>query len=243
MIKTIFVFIYVCFAVIFLVPFGIIPMILFFLGLRRQMSSVIYKLAQVWAFSIMMLAGAKVTVTGRENIPKKGGVCFVSNHCGCFDIMLLAAYCGRQFGFIAKKELSFVPILNVWIYTLGGLFIDRGNVRKAIRTINKGVELIKEGGGMVVFPEGSRSRGRGLLPFHPGSLKLATSSQAPIVPVAIKGSYALFEKNNRVVSAPVKIMFLEPIETANLPPEDRKNVLCDRIYSVIKEKLDQCDKE
>ena len=237
MVKTIWGFIYVAVSMIFLLPFGMSAMLLYFLGLRKPMTLVVYRIAQGWALSVIKVSGCGITVTGRENIPKKGGVCFVSNHCGYFDIILLLAYCGRPIGFIAKKELGFVPFLNIWIFMIGGLYIDRSAVRKAVLTINKGVRRIKSGGGMIIFPEGHRSKGRGLLPFHPGSLKLATSAEAPIVPVAIEGSYDVFEKTGRVLSVPVKISFCEPIETAALPPSDKKQALSDRIYSVIKEKL------
>jgi 1-acyl-sn-glycerol-3-phosphate acyltransferase len=90
---------------------------------------------------------------------------------------------------------------------------------------------------MIIFPEGTRSKGKGLLPFHPGSLKLATMAEATIIPIAIEGSYEALEKNNRVVSGPVKVTFLEPIDTSSLPMEDRKVVLCDRIFSAIKNEL------
>jgi 1-acyl-sn-glycerol-3-phosphate acyltransferase len=201
------------------------------------MSIFIYRIAQGWAKSLVLLTGCDVTVKGRENIPKRGGVCFVSNHCGYFDIVLLLAYCGRPFGYVAKKELLLIPFLNVWIYMLGGLFIDRKNVRKAVHTINKGIKRIKAGSGMLIFPEGHRSKGRGLLPFHPGSLKLATKADAVIIPVAIEGSYEALEKNNRVVSGPVKVAFLQPIYTADLSSGERKIVLSDRIFSVINEEL------
>jgi len=237
MIKTFFVFSFVIFALIILLPFGLIAMLLHFAGLKKPMVWFIYRLAQGWALFTIKISGAPLTVTGKENIPKKSGVCFVSNHCGYLDIMLLLAYCSRPIGFIAKKELAFIPFLNCWIFLIGGLFIDRSSRKKALQTINRGVERIKNGGGMIIFPEGHRSKGRGLLPFHPGSLKLATMAEAPIVPVAIEGSYNVFEKNKRVVSSPVKITFCEVIETANLPMEDRKIVLCDRIYTVINNKL------
>jgi 1-acyl-sn-glycerol-3-phosphate acyltransferase len=120
---------------------------------------------------------------------------------------------------------------------IGGQFLDRSSARKALRSINKGVDRIKSGGGMIIFPEGHRSKGTGLLPFHPGSLKLATMAGAPIVPVAMKGSYDIFERNYRVNSVDAKVVFCEPIDTASLPPEDRKVVLSDRIYSVINEQL------
>ena len=237
MFITILLFIYIAFAMIFLVPFSILPMLLYLLGLRKSMAYVIYRIAQSWALSTVLITGTKVTVTGRENIPKTGGMAFVSNHCGYFDIILMLAYSGRQFGFVAKKELIYLPFLNFWVYILGGLFIDRKNVRKAIRTINKGVQRIKSGHGMIIFPEGTRSKGRGLLPFHPGSLKIATSAEAPIVPVAIEGSYDIFEKNGRFAKAFVKLTFLESIDTAGLPPEERKHVLSDRIYAMIGEQL------
>jgi 1-acyl-sn-glycerol-3-phosphate acyltransferase len=60
---------------------------------------------------------------------------------------------------------------------------------------------------------------------------------SPIVPVAMKGSYDIFEKNYRVNSVNAKVVFCELIETASLPSEDRKVVLSDRIYSVINEQL------
>jgi len=237
MINTILAVLYFIFSLVFLLPFGLIAGFFYLFGLRKITSLLIYLIAKGWARVTIKVAGCTLTVKGRENIPKKGGVCFVSNHDGYFDIVLLLAYCGRPFGFVAKKELLFIPFLDVWIFLLGGLFIDRNNIRKAVRTINKGVQRIKSGSGMLIFPEGHRSKGRGLLPFHPGSLKLATSAEAPIIPVAIKGSYDVLEKYMRVIRAPVKITFLEPIVTENLPSEDRKQTLSNRIFSVINEEL------
>jgi 1-acyl-sn-glycerol-3-phosphate acyltransferase len=126
----------------------------------------------------------------------------------------------------------------MWIAILGGLFIDRKNVRNAIRTINAGVQKIKSGGGMIIFPEGHRSRGQGLLPFHPGSLKLATQAEALIVPVALKGTYDAFERQYRVKPVPIKVSFGKIINTVDIPPTDRKQILCDRIYAVIREALE-----
>ena len=237
MIITVLAFTYIVVSMIILIPIGVTATIICLIGLRKPMLQLIYWVAKGWAFLIIKISGCAITVTGRENIPMKGGVCFVSNHCGFFDIALLFTYCGRPIGFIAKKELLFIPFLNAWIYMTGGFFIDRSAVRRAVRTINKGVEKIKQGHGLVIFPEGHRSKGRGLLPFHPGSLKLATMAEAPIVPVAIEGSYDVFEKTGRVVKSSVKISFCKPIDTASLPSTDRKLILSDRIYTVISEKL------
>jgi 1-acyl-sn-glycerol-3-phosphate acyltransferase len=239
MIRTIVVFVYVPVSMIFLIPFGVIAMLFRFLGLKKPMAWFVCWFAAGWGRFLLLLSGCTVNVTGRENIPKKGGVCFVSNHCGYFDIVLLLAYCGRPIGFVAKKELLFIPVLNAWIYMVGGLFIDRKSVRKAMRTIHNGVAKIKKDGGMIIFPEGHRSKGRGLLPFHSGSLKLATMAEAQIVPVAISGSYEVFEKNGRVVRSSLKLSFCPLIVTAGLSHEAKKQALSDRIFSVIKTELEK----
>jgi 1-acyl-sn-glycerol-3-phosphate acyltransferase len=140
-------------------------------------------------------------------------------------------------GFIGKKELLWIPFLNIWIFLLGGLFIDRKNPRKAVQTINKGIKHIREGHAMLIFPEGSRSRGKGLLPFHIGSFKLATKAESIIVPVSIAGSYEVFEKNYVVHSGPVSVSFSPSIETVRLSAEQRKQNLADRVYAVIAESL------
>jgi 1-acyl-sn-glycerol-3-phosphate acyltransferase len=237
MIKTICLLSGVVLAMLVVTPFGLAGLILSFAGLRKPMSFFIYGIAMGWARLMIKLIGCKVSAEGRENIPRKGGVCFVSNHGSIFDILMLLAYAGRPFGFVAKKELLMVPLLNMWIAVLGGLFIDRKNPRNALKTINKGIGRIKKGGAMVIFPEGSRSRGQGLLPFHPGSLKLATQSASVIVPVALKGTWEIFEKNNRITVGPVKITFCKPINTVDIPAADRKQILADKVFGIISEAL------
>jgi 1-acyl-sn-glycerol-3-phosphate acyltransferase len=238
MIRTIFCFIHVMISMLICTPFGILAMILGLFRLRRPKAFIMYLTGWVWARLILLVIGCKPTVTGRENIPRAGGVCIVSNHGSFFDIPLLMAYSGRILGFVAKKELIYVPFLDIWISMLGGLFIDRKNPRKGLKTINKGIKRIKAGGAMLIFPEGHRSHGQGLLPFHPGSLKLATQSGAVIVPVAVNGSYDLFERNHRVHFAPVRITFCKPINTADIPPSSHRTILADQIYGVIKEALE-----
>jgi 1-acyl-sn-glycerol-3-phosphate acyltransferase len=237
-IQTAAIFIYAGFSMILFVPIGIFVLLLSFLGRKKSMAALMYKVAQVWAVLLIKCTGCPVTVSGREHIPQKEGICFVSNHGSIFDIVLLLAYAGRPIGFIAKKELLWIPLLNMWILLIGGLFIDRGNIRKAVTTINSGVKHIKSGGAMIIFPEGHRSKGQGLLPFRSGAIKLATQSGAPIVPVAIAGSYDVFEKNYRLNSVPVRVTFCEPILTADIPPADRRTVLADGVRSAISSALE-----
>jgi len=237
-VKTLSVFVVTALAMVLLLILGLPAFVLSFLGLRKPMTWLVYRLAQGWARGLILLTGCTMEVEGREHIPPKGSVCIVSNHVGIFDIILALAYIGRPFGFIAKKELLLIPLLNVWIYILGGLFIDRNNIRKAINTIKLGIEKIQKGDGMLIFPEGTRSKGRGLLPFKSGAIKLATHSSAVIVPVAITGSYEVFEKNKRVNAASVRVVFCPPIVTADMNPEDRRKNLSEQVRSKIEAALE-----
>jgi 1-acyl-sn-glycerol-3-phosphate acyltransferase len=239
MLNTIFCFTCVAVSVLFVTPFGVSAALFSLLGLRKPMKALIYRYAQAWAWFLLKVVHCKLTVQGRENIPASGGYCLVSNHGSIFDILILLRYAGRPFGFIAKKELIFLPPFNIWILILGGLFIDRKNHRKALQTINTGIARIKAGGGMLIFPEGHRSRGQGLLPFHPGSLKLATRSDSVIVPVALSGTWEIFEKNYRVNPGRVHVTFCEPINTAGLSADDRKQALTDKVYNAIKGALEK----
>jgi 1-acyl-sn-glycerol-3-phosphate acyltransferase len=235
-VKTFFVFFVTVLTLIIYMPACILAFILSFLGLKNPMAFLVHKIAQTWARQVIFVTGCTLTVEGRENIPKKGGLCFVSNHGSIFDIILALAYIGRPFGFIAKKELILVPFIDMWISVLGGLFIDRGHPRKALKTINKGALRLKSGGGALIFPEGRRSRGEGLLPFHPGSFKLATQAGVPIVPMAITGSYDVFERYGRVHACPVRLVFCAPVNTEKIPPEERK-LLAGKVREIIGEAL------
>jgi len=236
-VKTILAFAVTILTIIIYTPIGIVCMVFSVLGLKKPMSWIIYKIAQLWARILILVTGCAMDVRGRENIPQKGGVCFVSNHVGVFDIILTLAYAGRPFGFIAKKELLYLPFFNIWIYMLGGLFIDRVSIRKAKKTIDHGIEKLQKGWSMLIFPEGTRSKGQGLLPFRSGAIKLATNSLAPIVPIAIAGSYEVFEKDYRVHGVPVKMVFCPVINTSELSSEERRHSLPDQVRSVIEAAL------
>lgn len=223
-------------AVIFL-PIGILAFLFSFTGLKKPMGYLAFLVAYMWSHIMIGISGCTLTIKGRGNIPRKGGICFVSNHGSIFDIILVLALIGRPFGFIAKKELAYIPFLNVWISILGGLFIDRKNPRKGLKTINKGILRLKAGSNIIIFPEGHRSRGQGLLPFRSGSFKLATQSGVPIVPIAIKGSYDVFEKYGRVNPCPVSIICNPPLYVEERPAENRRQILAEEVRSVIEKAL------
>ena len=148
-------------------------------------------------------AGIELDVKGVENIPD-GPVLYVSNHQGIYDPVALMETMKTVPGFFAKKEVENVPIMSAWMRELGCVFIDREDPSKALGEINKGVEQLKKGRSLAVFPEGTRSRSRDIGEFKGGAFIMAQRAKVPIVPVAMDGSYLLWENNNNKIK-PCKI--------------------------------------
>ena len=192
------------------------------------------------AFRIcMFIAGVKVKVTSKENIPKEEACLFVGNHNGFFDIIVSYAVIGKVMGFVAKKEVKKVPFLNIWMYFVNCLFLDRENVREGLKTILKGVDLLKSGISVFIFPEGTRSKDGKMLPFKEGSLKMADKAGCPIVPVAMRHTAEIFENQfPKLRPGTVTIEFGKPIIISELEKEDKK-FLGKYTQNIIQEMLDK----
>jgi 1-acyl-sn-glycerol-3-phosphate acyltransferase len=237
MFKTVVFFVLVWFSLLILMPLGVAALPFIALGLRAQTQAVLHFIGRWWARLVIAGIGVKVTVVGQDRIPREGGVCFVGNHPGDFDTILALAYIGRPFGFTAKKEVLFYPFMNLFVWLLGGLFIDRGNPRNALKSLKKGAQRIQAGFSMIIFPEGTRNRGGPMLPFKSGALKLASFAGAPIVPVSILGSHCVWEEHHRIRAASIKLTFSHPIPTAGLSG-DQKRLLADQVLAAIQEPAD-----
>ena len=181
----------------------------------------IHKVTTNWAKSVMNLAGAKITVVGKENIPKGKTALFVSNHQSNFDILFLMSSIDVPKGFIAKKELEKWPMISTWMKYINCIFMDRSNLRKSAEAIVMGTKLLKNGYSMVIFPEGTRSKGGPIEDFKAGSFKLATKSGSLIVPVTINGTYKLLEaNNNRIKGADIELVIHPAIDPKKLDKEE-----------------------
>ena len=176
---------------------------------------------KIWANNVAREFDITIEVENPENIPEQDGCVYISNHQGYADIIaLIVALDGRQLGFIAKDSLEKVPYLGKWIKLIRGLFIKRGDNREALKSMREGIELVKNGYNLAIFPEGTRSSGPKMGKFKAGSFKLATKAKAPIVPVSISGSYKCFEEKGYHQPATIKVMFHPPIETKDLSRQD-----------------------
>lgn len=191
------------------------------------------------AFKIcLFISGVKIEATGVENIPKDTSVLFVGNHNGFFDILVSYTTIPGIVGFVSKKEVKKVPFLNVWMYFVNCLFIDRENIKEGLKTILKGIEQIKSGISVFIFPEGTRSKNGKMLPFKEGSMKMAEKTGCPIIPVAFSGTSAIFEDHfPKIRKGHVSVTYGKPIYPKELSKEDKK-FLGAYTQNIIQEMLD-----
>lgn len=175
---------------------------------------------------IMWLTGSKVTVLGEQNIPKDEAVLFVSNHRSYFDIVVGYGYTPKLLGFIAKSEMKKVIILRQWMVLVNCLFLDRKNIKEGLKTILSAIEKVNRGVSMWICPEGTRHQSADVLDlaeFHEGSLKIAEKSSCAVIPVAIRGSYEIFEAQcPKVKPSHVVIEYGKPIYLNELDKENKK---------------------
>lgn len=196
----------------------------------------IYKVVSTWSRFVMNISGAKINVIGLENLPENQTILFISNHQSNFDIPLLLSSINIPKGFIAKKELERWPFISPWMKYINCIFMDRDSLRKSAESIVEGINLLKSGYSMVIFPEGTRSKGKTIDEFKGGSFKLATKSKCLIVPLTINGTYKLLESNNNMIKgADIELVIHPPIDTTKLSKEELES-LPETVQSIISSK-------
>ena len=182
-----------------------------------------------WMFKLVMrIAGVKVTVIGRERIPKDQAVLFIGNHRSIFDVVISYSMVPGLTGYVAKVELLKIPILSNWMKRLYCMFLDRKDLRQGMKTILSAIDLIKNGVSICIYPEGTRSKGSNvaeMLEFHEGSFRIATKTGCPIVPMAINHTSEILEDHfPRIKPTHVVLEYGEPIDPNQLSKEEQKHL-------------------
>ncbi|MGL4345794.1 MAG: lysophospholipid acyltransferase family protein [Cellulosilyticaceae bacterium] len=207
-------------------------------GKLQERNDYVFGVTSSWARRQVRNSGATITVHGEENLID-GPVVFISNHQGNFDIALFMSYIPKQTGFVSKIEMAKAPLISTWMNLLHCVFMDRSTLKGAASAIVDGIKMIKAGHSLVIFPEGTRSRGDQMGEFKAGSFKLATKPGVPIIPVTIDGSYKLMERQGgKVTPDKVDIYIHPPIATKGLSKEEQ-NALVQQVQEIIQTKLPQ----
>lgn len=136
---------------------------------------------QRWSAGLFRRLGIELRAEGE---PGGDGILLVANHVSWLDISLLHAVvpCAR---FVSKAEIRRWPLVSKLADAAGTLYLERDRKRDAVRVVHLVAEALKAGQTVAVFPEGTTSDGRDLLPFHTNLLQAAVAAASPVQPVAL----------------------------------------------------------
>ena len=192
--------------------------------------------AIVWGKTLSFIFNVKLKIKGQDRLLDTNYI-FAANHSSLIDIPLLLVAVNRYTVFIAKHELSKIPIFKSILDKAGFIFVNRENNDSAIKSMNYLIEDIKKIPRSVgIFPEGTRTKDGNLLEFKKGTAIFGIDTKIPIVPIAISGSYNWSQKKIFDLSKSViTFEFSEPIITENLTYDDR-NRLTEQIKASIEQK-------
>lgn len=175
-----------------------------------------------------------LTVTGVENIPAPdaGGFLMYGNHQGMFDVVAIAATSKTPLAAVLKKELEGIPFVQQIIDCTRSYPMDREDPRQSMRVMQQVTKDVQEGRGVLIFPEGTRSKkGNEMLEFHGGSFKCALKAKCPIIPIAMIDCYKVLDQKG---TAPVKVQlhYLEPI-----PYEEYQDMKTGELAAYVQQKI------
>jgi len=131
-------------------------------------------------------------VIGAENMIEEGPCIIAANHCSNLDPPLVGVACKRAIHYLAKKSLLDWPVLGPIFPELNVIPVDQKNADRS--ALMGAIRVVKNGGAVLIFPEGSRSPDGKLQPAQPGIGMIAAKTGAPVVPVRVSGSFEAFPR-------------------------------------------------
>jgi len=197
-----------------------------------------HRIARLWAWLILKTVGIRVHVEGLSNLHPSQPAIYAANHLSAIDIPVLYGSLPGQFRIMAKRGLFRYPFLGWYLRRSGQIPIVTGDAHASLRSLNRAGDALRTGMPLMVFPEGGRSETGELREFMGGAFYVAIRAQAPVVPMAIVGTYELLPMNSfHMIPGDVSLVIGEPIATRGLRPRDMEK-LAAQVRQVIAELYD-----
>jgi 1-acyl-sn-glycerol-3-phosphate acyltransferase len=210
--------------------FGCISLIA---GLWDKSGSQQHFIAHLWARSLLILSLSPVRLVGAEKLHLHETAVYASNHLSYYDTPVLFARLPFQFRILAKQALWKIPFIGWYLNRSGQVPVDQTTARNAVASLNRGVQTLKSGMPLVIFPEGGRSADGITKPFVSGAAYMAIKAQVPLVPVTLIGTYQLLPIHTyHLKPRPLAIIIGDPISTEGLTSRDADS-LTQRLFQVI----------
>ena len=186
-----------------------------------------------WYGKASWILGLKVEVRYHPDVKAAMPCVFVANHQNNYDLFTISGSLIKGTVTIGKKSLKFIPFFGQLYWLSGNILIDRNNKSRAVGTMQGAVERInKDKVSVWVFPEGTRSYGRGLLPFKTGAFHIAHQAKVPLVPICMSNTSKV--RLNKWNNGRVIIEILPPIQPEGTPARELAETIRQQMADKIK---------
>ncbi len=207
-------------------------------ALLSRTGNLAFSLSKIWAYIMLAVSFVRTEIKNKAKIVKGQSYVIISNHQSQYDILALVTRLGIQFRWFAKKEVLKIPIFGYALYASRNIFLDRTNTASAIESINKGMDRLPRGAGVMVFAEGTRSDDGKIHEFKKGGFMAAIIRKIPILPVTVNGSRRILPKGDLVVKpGKIQVVVGDPIETDGYTT-DTVQALMDKTRKVVMANFD-----
>ncbi len=188
------------------------------------------------------LFGLKVELRRPADAASYGNAIYIANHQNNYDMVTASSIVQPPTVTVGKKSLIWVPFFGLLYWLTGNLLIDRNNRSRAHSTIAALVDQFKKRRISIwMFPEGTRSRGRGLLPFKTGAFHAAIAAGVPVIPVCVSTTSNKI-KLNRLNNGWAIVEMLPPIDTSGWG-KDQVRELAAHCREIMAAKIEELDRE
>ncbi|MFQ3264189.1 MAG: 1-acyl-sn-glycerol-3-phosphate acyltransferase [Colwellia sp.] len=187
---------------------------------------------------IPKILGVEVEVRIPESVKDIGPVVWMANHQNSYDLFTHANAVLPGTVSVGKKSLKWIPFFGQMYWLSGNILIDRKNTSKAMNTIELTADKIKKDKLSIwMFPEGTRSRGKGLLPLKTGAFRTAIQAEVPIVPICASNQVGTINLN-RWDNGKIIIEFLDPIQLNDANRENLRLII-NEVHGLMSDKIEE----
>lgn len=195
-----------------------------------------------WLCYIQPILGIRVECRFPENAQNIERAIYIGNHQNNYDLVTISSMLMPRTVTVGKKSLIWIPFFGLLYWATGNIFLDRDNRTKAHGTMAQLAARINQDNlSIFMFPEGTRSRGRGLLPFKTGAFHAAIAANVPIVPIVCSTTQGKIDLN-RWDNGKVICEMLPAVDISNYSKENIRE-LAEHCHHLMLDKICSLDNE
>jgi len=189
---------------------------------KEKAPKIAHRLSQLWARTLFAIFFIRVRIVNAQFIDAQKTYVFIGNHRSFLDIPAYAIACKNTIRFLAKVELTKIPLLG-YVIRKTYISVDRKDKAARLQSINNMLDSLKEKISVFICPEGTRNRTeRPLLDFRDGAFRLAIESQLPLAVLTVKGADKLLSPKRPLELSPgiITCIWSKPIDTLGMTMDD-----------------------